>query len=149
MIEYARRNVSQSGASLPQIRFRDEKGNLRKELLSTDALEYAKRFGNPSDGRNKLTNHQIRRFYNEVKALEAKIEATESFEHNEALVHMLRAKVAYARNKSGQGRVPEEFKNFIEDCVKEIDKAKDKKQSFSDFTRFFEAIIAFAVLKER
>lgn len=148
MRKSTKHNISQQKSPLPTIRFRDEKNNLRKELLTSEADTYAERFGNPSEGR-ALTNHQIRRFYNEVKALEAKIEATQDFAGNEALVHMLKAKVAYARNKSGQGKVPEEFKQFIDDCVDAIDKAENKKRGFSDFVKFFEAIIGFTDLKEK
>lgn len=154
MKEHRRRSDPQRPDPLPEIRFRDENGNLRKELLTTEAQSWAERFGNPMEGKIKLTNHQIRRFYNEVKALEAKIQAAEEdFAKNEALVlvHMLRAKVAYARNKSGEGRVPGVFKDFIDKCVKKIDEAgdEDKAKAFGDFARFFEAVIGFANLKER
>ncbi len=146
MREESRSSVPQQGASRPEIRFRNEAGNLRKELLTDDAIRYAELFKKP-DGDAALTNHQIRRFYNEVKALEAKIEAT-SFEQNEALVHMLRAKVAYAKNKPA-GKVPSVFKDFIDNCVKEINKAGDKEQAFQDFALFFEAVMGFADLRER
>lgn len=119
------------------IKFRDSNGNLRKELLTTEAEEWGGKFVN-----DKLTITQLRRFYNEVKALEARIEAT-SFEENQALIGMLRSKVAYACPQKGQKKVPDIFKQFIEQCVKSINNGKD----FKDFVLFFEAVYGFFVGK--
>lgn len=127
-----------SPSDLPQIKFR-ENGILRRELLTTEARKYADEFQ-----RGGLTTHQMRRFYHEVKALEAKIEADgpDGFKNNEALVGMLKAKVAYAKNRP-QAKVPPAFVTFIERGVDAITKHDD----FKDFTLFFEAVVGFANLR--
>jgi CRISPR type III-A-associated protein Csm2 len=118
------------------IKFRDN-GKLRSALLTTEAKKWGEDFFNA-----KLTPTQLRKFYNEVKALEARIETT-SFEENQALIGMLRSKVAYACPEKGQKKVPEIFKKFIEQCVKSI----HSKQDFDDFVLFFEAVYGFFVGK--
>jgi CRISPR type III-A-associated protein Csm2 len=125
-----------------EIKFRDENGNLRRELLTTEAESIAKSFE-----RSGLTNTQLRKFYNEVKALQAQIEATEGndeekFKKNEALIAMLKSKVAYARHRP-QGEKIEELKKFIDACVDKIHSLQD----FKDFTIFFEAVVGFAKLR--
>ncbi len=123
--------------NLPQIKFR-ENGNLRRELLTKEAKAYADAF------KGKLTTHQMRRFYNEVKALEARIEADreKGYEKNEALIGMLKAKVAYASNRP-TAKVPQEFVTFIERGVDAIHSLQD----FKDFTLFFEAVVGFSDLR--
>jgi len=134
---------SQTSSPLPPIRFR-ENDILRRELLTTEAKKYAEAFEHPGGGDKALTMHQMRRFYNEVKALEAKIESEkeDGFRKNEALIGMLKAKVAYARTRP-QAKVPESFVEFINKCVDAI-KTKD---DFKDFCLFFEAVVGLADLR--
>lgn len=139
---YPESREQQQSASLPQIKFRDEKGNLRRELLTTEAKSIAGNFEGSG-----LTNTQLRKFYNEVKALQAQIEATEGddkekFEKNEAMIAMLKSKVAYARYKP-QGEKVDELKKFIDACVDNI----KTFQNFKDFTTFFEAVVGFVKLR--
>ena len=112
-----------------EIKFRDEKGNLRRELLTTEAEGWAGDFVRPNDRRDKpLTSAQLRRFYNDVKALEARIDAT-GFEENKASVGMLRSKIAYAYGKEN---VPTVFKDFIKSGVEAI-----KNEQSCNFEQYF------------
>ena len=48
--------------------FYDEKGIIKEELLTTDALDLAREFKN-----RHLNPAQLRRFYHDAKALEARV----------------------------------------------------------------------------
>jgi len=119
--------------------FRYEEGYFRKDghlkvsLLTTDAEREAESFV-----RDGLTSAQLRRFYNEVKALEAKIEAS-GFEANAPLVKMLRSKVAYACPQQGNQKIPKSFATFLWKHIEHI----RSKQDFEDFCLMFEAVVGF------
>lgn len=123
--------------------FKDEKvvfrenGHIRESLLTTDAESYAAKFLEPSQ-QQPLTSAQLRRFYNEVKALEAKIEAS-GFEANAPLVKMLRSKVAYACPQQGNQKIPKSFATFLWKHIEHI----RSKQDFEDFCLMFEAVVGF------
>jgi len=121
-----------------------EKEIIKEELLTTKAVEWAKSFINPQrthrGPRNpKLTSAQLRRFYNDVKALESKI-ASGEFEKNKPIIKMLKSKVAYASPVRGRDRkVPIEFRNFLEEMVDNINDLKD----FEAFCLTFEAVVGY------
>lgn len=109
---------------------------LREDLLTDKAQELARNFLNV---RPRLTAAQLRRFFNEVRALEARVKAEkhkEGFEKIKPLIKMLKSKVAYS---AGGRRVPREFKDFIFRCVDEI---KDR-DDFMGFVRHFESVVGF------
>lgn len=108
-------------------------GHLKVSLLTTDAEQYADSFF-----RGRLTSAQLRRFYNEVKALEARIEAG-GFEANAPLVKMLRSKVGYACPQQGNQKIPESFATFLWEHIEHI----RSKQDFEDFCLMFEAVVGF------
>ena len=108
-------------------------GHLKVSLLTTDAERKAESFF-----RDRLTSAQLRRFYNEVKALEARIEAG-GFEANAPLVKMLRFKVAYACPQGGNQKIPESFATFLWKHIEHI----RSKQDFEDFCLMFEAVVGF------
>ena len=124
--------------------FKDEKvvfrenGHIRESLLTTDAESYAAKFLERPQ-QQPLTSAQLRRFYNEVKALEARIEAG-GFEANAPLVKMLRSKVAYACPRQNNSRkIPESFARFLWKHIEHI----RSKQDFEDFCLMFEAVVGF------
>lgn len=102
-------------------------------LLTTDAEREADSFF-----RDRLTSAQLRRFYNEVKALEARIEAG-GFEANAPLVKMLRSKVAYACPRQKNRKIPESFATFLWKHIEHI----RSEQDFKDFRLMFEAVVGF------
>jgi len=110
-----------------------ENGHLKESLLTVYAEEQAAAFV-----RDRLNSSQLRRFYHEVKALEAKIDAS-GFEANAALVKMLRSKVAYACPLRRDKKIPESFARFL---WKHIDQVRSK-ENFKDFCTVFEAVVGF------
>lgn len=110
-----------------------ENGHLRESLLTSYAEHQAATFV-----QDKLNSSQLRRFYHEVKALEAKIEVS-GFEGTLPLVKMLRSKVAYACPLRGDKKIPESFARFL---WKHIDQVRSK-ENFKDFCTVFEAVVGF------
>jgi len=123
--------------------YQDEgKKIIKEELLTEDAKKKAELFA----GRN-MTRNQIRRFFHDVKSLEAKVgENGENFIRMKPIIMMLKSKAAYAASRvGGQQRIPDEFKDFIEESV-------DNIKNFDDFKAFclrFEAIVGFFYEKAR
>ena len=113
---------------------------IKTKLLLDDAKKWAEKF---VKARPELKSAQIRRFYHDVKALEAKIGASEEvevFEKNLPLIKMLKSKVAYACPKTyGSRKIPIEFKQFMDECIDGIEDRKD----FEAFTLVFEAVVGY------
>lgn len=125
----------QQSISLPQIK---DLKILTRELLTTDAKNWAEEFAN-----GKLTTTQLRKYYNEIKAIEAKIEGEKedkekAFKKYDAIFAMLKSRVAYDKTRLGKN-FPDSFKTFVDGYV-------DKVKSFQEFTNFtllFESILGF------
>ncbi|OHB43338.1 MAG: type III-A CRISPR-associated protein Csm2 [Planctomycetes bacterium GWC2_39_26] len=116
---------------------------IKLRLLLDDAKKWAEKF---VKARPELKSAQIRRFYHDVKALQAKIDASGEgekrilFEKNLPLIKMLKSKVAYACPKTFSSRkVPMEFREFMDACIDGIDDQKD----FEAFTLVFEAVVGY------
>lgn len=110
-----------------------EKGHLKESLLTSFAEDQATAFV-----QDRLNSSQLRKFYHEVKALEAKIEAG-GFEANAPFVKMLRSKVAYACPVRGDRKIPESFARFLWKHIEQVRSEKD----FKAFGTVFEAIVGF------
>lgn len=113
-----------------------DKKTLKKVLLDSDAIKWAEKF-------EDLKTSQMRRFYDELKAIERKILAAgdiaaqeEAFKQNRALITMFKAKAAYAQKRKVS---PREFTQFIFDHEESIKDLKD----FKAFLKVFEAVVAF------
>ena len=115
-----------------------EKGHIRETLLTSGAEKLAEEFLRPPYGQRALTSAQLRRFYHEVKALEAKIEAG-GFEANAPHVKMLRSKVAYACPVRGDRKIPETFAKFLWQHIEQVRSGED----FKAFSTVFEAAVGF------
>lgn len=131
-------NVSQLPDPKPMAYFTDsEKKILNPELLDQKAAGWAQQFG------QNLKTAQMRRFYDELKAIERKTmigkdsqEQEANFKRDWPLVVMFKAKAVYAEKR----RVaPREFTQFIFDHVASIHDIKD----FLAFLKVFEAVVAF------
>ena len=96
--------------------------------------------------RAKLSNSQLRAFYNEVKALENKIGGKEeNFPKNYPMVLMMKSKAAYKKG-SQSSKIPPEFKDFIDENIDLIKKRNGEgkgKQAFDNFVIFFEAVVGY------
>jgi len=115
-----------------------EREIVREDLLADDARKWALKFIS-RDQEKPLSSAQLRRFYNDVKALEARIE-TQGFDRIKPLIKMLKSKVAYACPRNPRDRkVPESFKVFIDKMVDNIDDNLD----FKAFSLSFEAVVGF------
>lgn len=123
--------------------------HIRKELLSSEAEDAAKRFVVKNDRgfldqRNSITSAQLRKFYNEFKGLEKKLQfkaktpdlEEAAFKGILPLVKMVKSKVAYA---SGGNKVPRTFADWLNRNVDAIGTTKD----FKAFLLHFEAVVGF------
>lgn len=118
--------------------FRNEKGNIRPELLLNEAKYIAEKFVE-----QKLSKTQLRAFYGEVKGIESRIENKESFEKNLYSILLLKAKAAYKFSSKGpQSKITKDFKSFIDVSVDIIAKS-NSYEVFNDFCVFFEAIVGY------
>ena len=129
------RNQSRQTVNLPKLIFRDEKGYRKKELFTEHAVAYA-------DAMMKMTQTQLRKYYNEVKALDARIKANPDFKSNEALIGLLKSKVAYGMAKETDRDKKEAFKVLLNMTEQGIGWST-KPEYFEDFVLFFEAVIGF------
>lgn len=120
----------------PNIVFRAN-GQLRRELLTSEAETWADLL---YDNKNGVTATQLRNFFNEVKALQSRIEAG-GFAANEALIGLLKSKAAYAYARAEKKRKTgfEYLKSMIEQCS-DLSKSEE---AFNDFALFFEAVMGF------
>jgi CRISPR-associated protein Csm2 len=109
---------------------------LKHELLDDQARKSAEDF-------KDLKTTQMRRFYDDLKAIERKImvgkdikEQQANFERDRALIVMFKAKAVYAEKRKV---APPSFTQFIFDHVASINDLND----FKGFLKVFEAVVAF------
>jgi CRISPR type III-A-associated protein Csm2 len=122
-------------SDLPKIVLRDPAGNIPADLLTDVAEKWAEIIKNDRTGK-EIKSHQLRRFYNDLKGIEKRVNAdSENFARYLPLVGLLKAKVAYASKK-----IPGTFKQFIETGVNEV--GQDKKK-FEAFCLLFQAVVGY------
>jgi len=112
---------------------------IRPELLESEAEKQAQKF-------SRLNTTQLRKFFNEVKALEKKLkdnnDSDEYFNKNLIpLIKMLKAKVSYSLARQ-EKKDFQQFKDFEEFLKRNIDNIKNK-QDFKFFVLHFEAVIGY------
>jgi len=122
--------------------------NIRPELLDSKAKELGEAFAGKGPHR-RVSSTQLRRYYNDVKQLQFKIERDlkdkkdsddpEVLKEYLPLIKMLKAKVAYGRRPGTGERVSEEFQKTIDNCVDLINSPKD----FQTFVLFFESVVGY------
>ena len=115
----------------------DSAGNPLPELLDDKARGWAQEFG------NGLKTSQMRRFFDEVKAIERRLDlaqtaesADAAFARERAGLALLKAKSAYAVSREV---APPAFNQFVFDAVASIKTSAD----FRAFVKLFEAIVAY------
>ena len=107
---------------------------LREELMLNEARDIAKVFTD-----SKLSNSQLRAFFNEIKALQNKINKDEKlFEQNYPFILMLKSKAEY-KYRNGQGaKITKPFRDFINES---IDKLKEiMPECYEEFKRVCEIL---------
>ena len=125
-------------------RFFDDKSNgiIRKNLLDEEARKEMERFIEfYPDKKNvntikSISSTQLRRFFNEFRSLEKKINTdnADAFKKTLPLIKMVKSKVAYSGNK-----IPHSFRKFLEININAI----HDKEDFEAFMLHFEAIVGF------
>lgn len=117
---------------------------LTKKITAIDdnILKAAEKFAEDlckKENRGKeLTTSQIRRFYGEVKRLQLN-------GYDPVGVKMLKPKLAYAAGRAGEN---DKIRMFYKILSKAIDKIDDE-DSFNNFVKMFEAIVAYHKLYYR
>ncbi len=129
--------------NLPKIVFRDEQGYRKKDIFTNLAQTYADEMA-----KYKMTQTQLRKYYNEVKALEARIKANPDFRVNEAIIGLLKSKVAYGLAKESDGNKKEGFRVLLH-MVEQGIEWSTTPEYFEDFVLFFEAVVGFFKGRER
>lgn len=124
----------------------DRNGVIRAELLDKEALDtatsfvvYEEKFNHRTrkkekrPGKDSLSSSQLRRFFNEFRQLEKKVD-TKGFDKVKPLIKMVKSKVSYASAK-----IPRTFKDFL---IKNINNINEEKE-FRAFMLCFEAVVGF------
>lgn len=129
------------------INYYDQDGGVRPELFSSMAEQKAKDLVHKKDKKPKgrpveIGTTQIRRFFDDVKAIQRYLnqfqdqEREQAFRRKHPEIMMMKAKVTYAR---GRDAVTDEFKRFIEENISVIKSLRD----FEVFCKFFEAVYGY------
>ena len=132
--------------------FYDSTGEIDKELLDSKARTWALSFIKPEWPKDKrkrnpeLKSTQLRRFHNDIRELEAKVDAAFDSEGEVGFkkmlprIKMVKSKVAYACPSDGRDRkVPDEFRKYMETMINNIETKKD----FEAFSLCFEAVVGY------
>lgn len=114
----------------------DGKWVIKEEMVTKVAEDWANKFVGSDPKKPALKSSQLRKFYNEVRALVDRVEA-EGFEKIKPLIKMLKVKVNYQK---GRNLVPADFVKFISNCV---DNVNDEKDFIEGFVRHFEAVVGY------
>ncbi len=124
----------------------DPAGNLRNEFVSRDRIVSIAE--DMSRATPPLTMHQIRRFFQHCRAIEAKVRAgTSTWPAEEAAFRQLDVAAADAFGKSPP-KIPKLFHDFIKSNVAAVNNEKD---FLKGFLPHFEALVGFGsqFFKER
>jgi CRISPR type III-A-associated protein Csm2 len=116
----------------------DEAGNLRNEFVARDRVQPLAEAMSRADP--ALTMHQIRRFFQHCRAIEAKIRARAStWAAEQASFRQLDVAAADALGRSPR-KIPQLFHDFIQANVAAV---KSEKDFLKGFLPHFEALVGF------
>jgi len=124
----------------------DAAGNLRLDFVVRDRL--APIAEDMANAHPPLTSHQVRRFFQHCRAIEAKLRAkTSTWAAEEAAFRQLDVAAADAFGKMPP-KIPELFHDFIKSNVAAV---KNEKDFLKGFLPHFEALVGFGsqYFKER
>ena len=111
----------------------ESKDTLRKELVSTEAKNIAKNM--------KITNSQLRAFFNELKRLKQKYVDENEKNINKLHIELLILKSKLEYKKYGD-KITNEFSEFMEKNIDIVIK-ESTMQSYKDFLIFFETVLGY------
>lgn len=114
----------------------DEEGNLFERYIvkDGDADDIAKQLGSDKPA---MTNHQLRRFYNHVRAAENRLQMSNNFE---AVYIDLKKLDPFVAEAKGKGKIPDLFYKFM---TKNLASVKTEKDFLKGFLDHFQAVVAF------
>ncbi|MDP7335408.1 MAG: type III-A CRISPR-associated protein Csm2 [SAR324 cluster bacterium] len=121
------------------------KTQIKNGLLDKEAEGWSQKLvrmqerGNRIDSRNSISSSQLRRFFNEFRSLEKRVNSAPVFETVLPLIKMVKSKVSYAAGRGTGQQIPESFKSFLN---QNIDRIQDK-QDFNAFMLHFEAVVGY------
>jgi CRISPR type III-A-associated protein Csm2 len=113
-------------------------GSIRPDLFDTEASKWAGKM-------EKVSRAQMRRFFDEIKRLERKMNSKEKWEDILPYIKMEKSKIVYtvARAKKNckneDKQAYDNLKAFIFECIDAINKPDDYKI----FSQFMEAVYGF------
>jgi CRISPR-associated protein Csm2 len=121
--------------------FLDADGYIRAELLDKEAKDIAGQLKS-----KRITTHQVRKFYDEVKKYQGLLDKNEPYKKIKPLIIMLKSKAKYASTKKPKMKI---FYEFIKQSIDKIKTGGEdiEKKKFHAFCLFFEAVYGFADLK--
>ena len=111
----------------------ESKDTLRKELVSTEARNIAENM--------KITNSQLRAFFNELKRLKQKYIDENEKNINKLHIELLILKSKLEYKKYGD-KITNEFSKFMEKNI-DIVINENTMQSYKDFLVFFETVLGY------
>lgn len=112
-----------------------DRTKLRPEVLDSLAEQVALALG-----RAGMTSHQLRLFFNKMRAIEGRLDRGESFD---VVVDRIRAFNRDVVYQVGRGVAPQEFKQFIE---RNVELATLDRSSFErGFIEHFQSVLAYFV----
>lgn len=117
-------------------------GKLTPSIFSDIAEEAA----NSLKDRDRNKSTQIRKFYDELVMWDEKIATSsnqqEAYEQSAPFIHMIRAKVAYAKSRN---HVNDEFEKLMTQIMSEV----NSPETLHHAKLFFEAVIGFRKANEK
>ena len=126
--------------------YTNEKNILNEKIVRDYAQQIANSLVQNKDGKSTSSKGQIRKFYNEVKALENRLDFTKDDDELQKdyakifpLIMMLDSKVAYSKTRE---LVSDVFVAFMKKNIELLSEKKDV-ESFKHFLLFFEAVIGY------
>ncbi len=119
---------------------KDENGkeHLRLEWVARNTVEpIAQQFGN-----DRLTTHQLRRFYNYCRKIDARLREKDDWGEERLQVEKLSAFAADAAGKR-EAKIPESFRKFIDKHVAMVKTQADFQKGFMEH---FQALVGYSAL---
>ncbi|MBM7865799.1 type III-A CRISPR-associated protein Csm2 [Heliobacterium gestii] len=117
----------------------DANSNLREVLIIAHAKACAGVFGHYANGRKRLKNSQLRRFFNHARALEMKL-IQMGEDHFPAIRLDILKLLPMALYANSREKVPDRFVTFMEKNVERIHTIRDFREGFLPH---FEAVVAY------
>lgn len=115
----------------------DDQGFLRREIFADEAWQVSLALSN-SDLRCPLSSSSLRRYYNQLKAIQQTYQTDKDFEHVKVKLYGFLNSVRYA---VARNVVPDLFQVFVE---RNLEFALSNPNAFQAFIQHYESIVAYA-----